>query len=69
MAYRPPVAVYDACVLYPFHLRNLLIQCAVDRLVKARWSDEIHDEWIRNIIAKEPRLSPQRLLTTRDQMN
>jgi hypothetical protein len=46
MAFEPPIAVYDACVLYPFHLRNLLVQCAVDRLVDARWTDEIHDEWI-----------------------
>jgi hypothetical protein len=36
MACRPPVAVYDAGVLYPFHLRNLLVQCAADRLVDAR---------------------------------
>ena len=28
----PPVVVYDACVLYPFHLRNLLIQLAVREL-------------------------------------
>ena len=27
MASKPPVAVYDACVLYPVHLRNVLIQC------------------------------------------
>jgi len=47
MAYDPPIVVYDANVLYPFHLRNLLIQCAVDRLVAARWTDEIHEEWIR----------------------
>ena len=35
MASNPPVAVYDACVLYPFHLRNILIQCAFDGLVEA----------------------------------
>lgn len=39
MASNPPVAVYDACVLYPFHLRNILIQCAFDGLVEARWTD------------------------------
>ena len=44
MAFEPLVAVYDACVLYPFHLRNLLVQCAVDRLVEARWTNDIHDE-------------------------
>jgi len=41
MASDPPVVVYDACVLYPFHLRNLLIQLAVDGLVAARWTDAI----------------------------
>jgi len=69
MTYKPPVAVYDACVLYPFHLRNLLVQCAVDRLVDARWSREIHDEWIRNLIANRPELSVERLTRTRDLMD
>ena len=40
MAFEPPVAVYDSCVLYPFDVRNLLVQFAVDRLVEARWTDE-----------------------------
>lgn len=69
MASSPPIAVYDACVLYPFQLRNLLVQCAVDRLVDARWSDEIHDEWMRNLLANEPRLTRARLETTRDLMD
>jgi predicted nucleic acid-binding protein len=69
MTYKPPVAVYDACVLYPFHLRNLLVQCAVDRLVDARWSQEIHDEWIRNLAAHRPELSVERLTRTRDLMD
>jgi hypothetical protein len=69
MAYKPPVAVYDACVLYPFHLRNLLVQCAVDRLVAARWTDEIHDEWIESLLAKGAGLTRGRLLKTRDLMN
>lgn len=69
MTYKPPVAVYDACVLYPFHLRNLLVQCAVDRLVEARWSREIHDEWIRNLSARRPEFSIDRLTRTRDLMD
>ena len=68
MPYKPPVAVYDACVLYPFHLRNLLVQCAVDRLVEARWTDAIHDEWIRNLSANKPGLTRRGLETTRDLM-
>lgn len=69
MASNPPVAVYDACVLYPFHLRNILIQCAFDGLVGARWTDDIHDEWMRNLAANTPGLSIDRLEATRDRMN
>jgi predicted nucleic acid-binding protein len=68
MASKPPVAVYDACVLYPFHLRNVLIQCAFDGLVEARWTDDIHDEWIRNLAANTPSLPIERLIATRDRM-
>jgi predicted nucleic acid-binding protein len=46
MAFEPAVAVLDACVLYPFHLRNIIVQAAVDRLFEARWTDEIHQEWM-----------------------
>jgi len=36
MAFEPSVAVFDACILYPFHLRKIIVQAAVDRLVEAR---------------------------------
>ena len=68
MASDPPVAVYDACVLYPFHLRNVLIQCAFDGIVEARWTDDIHNEWIRNLAANTPALPIDRLIATRDRM-
>ncbi|MFZ2871453.1 PIN domain-containing protein [Zavarzinia sp.] len=68
MASKPPVAVYDACVLYPFHLRNILIQCAFDGLVDARWTDEIHAEWIRNLAANSPGTPASRFEATREKM-
>lgn len=68
MASKPPVAVYDACVLYPFHLRNVLIQCAVDGLTVARWTNEIHAEWIRNLANNSPDIPVARLEATRDRM-
>jgi predicted nucleic acid-binding protein len=68
MASEPPVAIYDACFLYPFHLRNVLVQCAVDGLVEARWTDEIHAEWVRNLAANSPGTSLKRLQATRDLM-
>lgn len=68
MASDLPIVVYDACVLYPFHLRNLLIQLAVEGLVAARWTDAIHGEWIGSLV-NSGRISRERLLATRDLMN
>jgi hypothetical protein len=69
MAFEPSVVVFDACILYPFHLRNIVVQAAVDRLVEARWTDAIHDEWIRNLAAGTPNIPIERLQTTRRLMN
>jgi hypothetical protein len=69
MAFEPSVVVFDACILYPFHLRNVVVQAAVDRLVEARWTDAIHEEWIRNLAAATPAVSIERLQITRQLMN
>jgi hypothetical protein len=69
MAFEPAVAVFDACILYPFHLRNIVVQAAVDRLVEARWTDEIHDEWIRNLAARAPAIPMERLQSARRLMD
>jgi hypothetical protein len=69
MVLKLSVAIFDACILYPFHLRNIVVQIAVDRLVDARWSDEIHDEWIRNLVADVPGIPVERLQITRKLMN
>jgi predicted nucleic acid-binding protein len=65
----PVTAVYDANILYPAPLRDLFIRLAQAGLVRARWSDTIHDEWIRNVLKDNPRLSAARLARTRDLMN
>ena len=62
-------AIYDACVLYPAPLRDLLLELAVTDLFKARWSNRIHEEWIRNLLKNRPDLSRQQLERTRDLMN
>lgn len=63
------VALYDACVLYPAPLRDLLMQLAVSDLFRARWTARIHDEWMRNLLAKRPDLSRERLERTRERMD
>ena len=61
--------VYDACVLYPAPLRDLLMHLALSDLYRARWSDKIHDEWTRNVLASRPDLTQDQLNRTRQLMN
>jgi hypothetical protein len=46
--------VFDACVLYPATLRNLLIQLATTSLFRARWTDDIREEWTRALRRDKP---------------
>ena len=62
-------ALYDACVLYSAALRDLLMRLALTDLFRARWTDEIHDEWIRNVLANRPDLKREQLERTRTLMN
>jgi predicted nucleic acid-binding protein len=64
-----PTAVLDACVLYPAPLRDLLMELALRDLFRARWTAEIHDEWMRNLRLQRPDLDPTRLERTRELMD
>lgn len=61
--------VYDANVLYPAPLRDFLIRLAMSGLIRARWTDAIHDEWIRNLLQNRPDLVPAQLKRTRELMD
>jgi hypothetical protein len=39
---------YDANVLYPAELRNFLMHLALTGMFRAKWSSDVHEEWIRN---------------------
>ncbi|MDF1756648.1 MAG: PIN domain-containing protein [Verrucomicrobiales bacterium] len=64
-----PIVVLDACVLYPATLRNLLMWLAVNDLFIPKWSEQIHDEWIRNVLANRPDLKRSQLKRTRQLMD
>lgn len=51
------VVVFDACVLYPASVRDLLIRLAAAGLFQARWTDRILDECFRSIVAARPELA------------
>jgi cytosine/adenosine deaminase-related metal-dependent hydrolase len=61
--------IYDACVLYPAPLRDLLMRLALTDLYRARWTDMIHDEWTRNVLKQRPDLTTEDLARTRCLMN
>jgi predicted nucleic acid-binding protein len=62
-------AIYDACVLYPAPLRDLLMHLALTDLFRAKWTDAIHDEWIRSVLKDRPDLTREQLERTRALMN
>lgn len=48
------VVVYDACVLYPAHIRDFLLRLATTDLFQAKWSEGILDETFEAIVARHP---------------
>ena len=59
----------DACVLHPAPLRDLLLRLAMTEIYRARWSEAIHDEWMRSILQRRPDLTVERLERTRRLMD
>lgn len=60
--------VFDACVLYPAPLRDFLMRLSMTGLFCAKWTDQIHDEWTRNVLKARPELK-DKLPRTRELMN
>ncbi len=63
------VALYDSNVLFPPSLRDVLLQLPVADLYRARWTEDIHREWMAAIVRHYPDISLERLDRTRQLMN
>ncbi|WP_420563922.1 PIN domain-containing protein [Thalassobaculum sp.] len=61
--------LFDACVLYPAPLRDLLVQLATTELFRAKWTEEIHEEWVSSVLEKRQDLSRDQLERTKYLMN
>ena len=61
--------VYDANVLYSASLRDLFVQLATTDIVEARWTEEIHEEWMRNVLINRPDIRFEQLSRTKRLMN
>jgi hypothetical protein len=65
----PFTAVYDACVLYPAPLRSLPMYLALTDLFRAKWTDAIHEEWMRNVRKNYADITQAQVERIRDLMN
>ncbi|MBV8883523.1 MAG: PIN domain-containing protein [Chroococcidiopsidaceae cyanobacterium CP_BM_RX_35] len=62
-------ALLDANVLYPAPMRDLFLPLAVTDLFRAKWSADIHREWIEALLQREPHRERLKLERTRDLMD
>lgn len=69
----PFIVVYDACVLYPITLCGFLMYLAQMgthfNLFRAHWTEDIHDEWMRNVLIDRPDLTVAQLQRRRQMMD
>jgi predicted nucleic acid-binding protein len=63
------IVLYDACVLYPAPLRDFLMELALSDLFQAKWTNQIHAEWVRNVLKNRPDLTKDKLITVCNLMN
>lgn len=59
----------DACVLYPAPLRDVLLSLGRAGRHHARWTNQIHNEWTRNLRAQRLEITDDKLNRARDLMN
>src|ERR1700679_927627 len=63
------IAILDANVLYPAPVRDYLLHLASLQLYKPKWTIEIQEEWIRNLLEKRTDLKRANLVTAKNAMN
>jgi len=61
-------ALYDSCVLYPAPLRDFLMRLAMTDLFRARWTSQIHEEWMSAVLKQRDDLKREQLERTRGLM-
>jgi hypothetical protein len=59
----------DANVLYPAPIRDIMLQLTVEDLFRAKWTADIHREWIEALLRNEPYRERVALERTRDLMD
>lgn len=62
-------AFFDANVFFGARLRSLILELATTGLFRARWSEDIHAEWMAAVVKKRRDLSLTDLESARHAMD
>jgi len=62
-------ALLDANILYPAPVRDIFLELAAGDLFRAKWSADIHREWVDALLRNEPHRDRAALDRTRDLMD
>ena len=64
-----PRVLLDANVLYGYTLRDTFMHLAVNQAIEARWTNQIHEEWIAALLENRPDLTRAELQKVRALMD
>lgn len=56
-----PVVLCDANILYSILMTDLVLSLGEAGLFRPRWTNEIHQEWIRNVLEDQPERTREQL--------
>ena len=62
-------AFFDSNVFFGARLRSLMVELAQSGQFRARWSEDVHREWIGAVIEKRPDIDHEALERCKKQMN
>ncbi len=57
--------IYDANIFFGAFRRSLMLHLAEAGIFRARWTDDIHEEWITNLKERFPKIPIEELQRTR----
>lgn len=63
------VAVLDANVLYPASVRDILLNLAAVKLYQPKWTNQIQEEWMRNLLINSPNIAHKSLKSAQTAMD
>lgn len=58
---RDPIVLCDANIFYSILMTDLILSLGETGLFRPRWTGEIHEEWIRNVLEDQPQRTREEL--------